>query len=492
MTTANTNSPAATQLRRNSLGLPELVFQGITHIAPAGNIVFVFPIIARQAGPDMPISLLLTMIVCFFIGNTVSQFSRYMPSSGGYYSFATRGLGSRNGFMATWSYLIYDLIGPAGSTGFLGYMLADILRTEFGVNIPWWLIAAAAFALIWVLTHYGIRLSMQSTAIFGSLEILIMLALAITFLVHPGHGSSYVAPLNPASSPHHFAGILAGMVFSILALSGFEAPAPLAQESRRPGKYIGLAVNLSLLTIGIFYVFTSYASAIGWGTGSMAAFASDPNPYYTLGHALWGAGWWLVVLAFVNSAIGTGMSCTNAASRVMYTMGQAGILPGRFGKIHPVHQTPTFAIAFIQILGIVAAVLVGLLLRPVDILGFLGTIATLAVIILYSMANLALTSYIRREHPDDFSVWRHAVIPWIGTLALLPVLFVTIYPVPPWPYNITPYLFVVMLILGFGYMQWREMSHPGVLRRGATMLVGRRTDAEGDVDWDSPAVPPLS
>ena len=490
LTAANTNPPAAPQLRRNSLGLTELVFQGITHIAPAGNIVFVFPIIARQAGPDMPISLLLTTIVCFFIGNTVAQFSKYMPSSGGYYSFATRGLGSRRGFMATWSYLIYDLLGPAGSTGFLGYMISDVLRTGFGVNIPWWLVALAGFGLIWVLTHYGIRLSMRTTAIFGGLEMLIMLALAITFLLHPGPGSSFLAPLQPSSSPHHFAGILAGMVFSILALSGFEAPAPLAQESRRPGKFIGLAVNFSLVGIGIFYVFTSYASAIGWGTGNMAAFASNPNPYYALGHALWGAGWWLVVLAFINSAIGTGMACTNAASRVMYTMGQAGTLPARFGTIHPVHQTPAFAIAFIQISGIVAVLLVGLLLRPADVLGFLGTIATLAVIILYAMANLALTSYIRREHPSDFSVWQHAVFPWIGTIALLPVLFVTVYPVPPWPYNLTPYLFVVTLIVGFGYMQWRESRYPGALRRGATMLVGRRTDAQGDVDWDDPTVHP--
>ena len=61
------------QLRRNSLGLAELVFQGVTHIAPATNIVFTFPIIALKAGPAMPLSFLLSTIVCFFIGNTVSQ-----------------------------------------------------------------------------------------------------------------------------------------------------------------------------------------------------------------------------------------------------------------------------------------------------------------------------------------------------------------------------------------------------------------------------------
>src|ERR1700678_1522689 len=169
------------QLRHNSLGLPELVFQGVTHIAPATNMVFTFPIIALKAGPDMPLSFLLATVVCFFIGNSVAQFSQDMPSSGGYYSFATRGLGSRIGFMATWSYLVYDLLGSAGSTGFLGYLISDMLRAGFGVNIPWWLIALVTFAVIWTLTHRGIRISAHVTAILGGLELMIMLTLAITF-----------------------------------------------------------------------------------------------------------------------------------------------------------------------------------------------------------------------------------------------------------------------------------------------------------------------
>ena len=485
--TADASKPAANpQLRRNALGLPELVFQGVTHIAPAANMMFAFPIVALQAGPDMPLSFLLATIVCLFIGNTVSEFSRYMPSSGGYYSFTTRGLGSRMGFIATWSYLIYDFIGPAGTLGFFGYLISDMLRTQFGVDIPWWLFALADFAIVWTLTRHGIRLSMQTTAVLGGLELLIMLALAITFLIHPGPGSTYLAPLRPSLSPNQFQGIVAGMVFSILSLSGFEGPAPLAQESRRAGKSVGQAVTLSLLAIGIFYIFTSYASAIGWGTGNMAAFANSPNPYYDLGHALWGAGWWFVVLALFNSSIAVGLACTNSASRVMYTMGRAGTLPAIFGRIHPVHQTPSFAIAFQQLFGIAAVLLVGLLLRPEDIFGFLETLGALAAIILYSMANLALTSYMRREHRDSFSVWQHVVFPWAGTLMLVPVLFVTVYPVPNWPYNMAPYLFIAAMLVGYGYMRWLESSNPGALLRGATMLVGSRSTTEGEVDWDTP------
>jgi amino acid transporter len=476
---AETSSPTADpQLRCNSLGLSELVFQAVTHIAPATNVVFTFPIIALKAGPVMPLSFLLATIVCFFIGNTVSQFSRYMPSSGGYYAFATRGLGSRSGFMATWSYLIYEILGTAGCTGFLGYLVSDMLRMQFHVNIPWWSFALATSALIWALTHRGIQISARVSALLGGLEVLIMLALGITFLIHPGPGSTYTAPLHPAASPNHFGGILAGMVFSILALSGFEAPAPLAQEARRPAKFIGQAITLSLFAIGIFYIFTSYASSIGWGTGDMAAFAANANPYYVLGHSLWGAGWWFVVLAIINSAVGVGLACTNSASRVMYTMGRAGTLPASFGRIHPRHQTPTFAIAFVQLSSIVAILLVGLLLKPDYIFGFLETIATLAVIVLYVMANLALTRYMRREQRANFTLWQHVLVPWLATLALLPVLFVTVYPEPSWPYNITPHLFLVALLVGFAYMQWRESRNPGTLRRGAAMLTHSSDVAE--------------
>src|SRR5260370_24390853 len=84
----------------------------------------------------MPLSMLLSVIVCFFIATTVAQFSRYVPSSGGYYTFASRGLGPRFGFMTTWSYLIYDIIGPAAAIGFLGFVLSGFLKSGTCVNIP--------------------------------------------------------------------------------------------------------------------------------------------------------------------------------------------------------------------------------------------------------------------------------------------------------------------------------------------------------------------
>jgi len=87
---------------------------------------------------------------------------------------------------------------------------------------------------------------------------------------------------------------------------------------------------LSLISIGVFYFFMSYASVVGWGSGDMASFANNANPYYVLGHSLWGAGWWLVIFALTNCAVAVGIACTNSASRVMYTMGRAGTFTCEF------------------------------------------------------------------------------------------------------------------------------------------------------------------
>jgi amino acid transporter len=209
----------------------------------------------------------------------------------------------------------------------------------------------------------------------------------------------------------------------------------------------------------------------------MPAFAANPNPFYVLAHALWGSGWWLIAFALVNSTIAGGLACTNAASRVMYTMGIAGTLPARFATIHPIHRTPTFAIAFAQVVGFIAVMLVGLLLSPADVFGFLGTISALAAIVLYAMANVALTSYMRREHRERFSMLTHVIVPGVGTLILLPVLVITLYPVPDWPANIAPYVFLGSLVVGYGYMRWLESRDSGALGRGAAMLMGDKDAA---------------
>jgi amino acid transporter len=457
------------QLEREALGLRDVVFQGITHIAPAVNVVFTLPVIATQAGAAMPLSLLLSMLVCFFIANTVAQFARHLPSSGGYYTYVSRGLGPRFGFVTTWSYLIYEIIGPAATVGYLGFAISSFLKAGAAIDLPWWIFSIATAIIVWVLTYLSIRLSTHTTAILGAIEMLILLALGVTFLLYPAEGSSAAAPLDPSAAPSGWGGVLGGMVFSILALSGFEAPAPLAAESKRPERFIYQAIFTSLFIVGLFYIFMAYCSAIGWGTADMDGF-KNADAYYALARKVWGPGWWLVFFAILNSALALGIAGTNAATRVMYTMALAGTLPAALKKIHPIHHTPYMAIHVQQVLQILSFLVVGIGFGAETIFNFLGTITTLAVILLYVLANIALTAFVRRRHASDFRIWRHGIVPALGTFFLLPVVFVTVWPVPDYPENLTPYVFVGLMAVGIAVMALLQRRRPEALARGSSIL----------------------
>src|SRR5260370_33615508 len=99
----------------------------------------------------------------------------------------------------------------------------------------------------------------------------------------------------------------------------------------------------SLFAVGAFYIFSTYSTAIGFGTSKteMKAFgASSLDAWYTAGKGLWHGFWILIYLAILNSILAVGVACTNAASRVIYTMAKAGTLPAVLATIHPKHRTP--------------------------------------------------------------------------------------------------------------------------------------------------------
>jgi len=171
----------------------------------------------------------------------------------------------------------------------------------------------------------------------------------------------------------------------------------------------------------------------------------------------------------------------------MYTMAQAGTLPAALGKIHPVHKTPYIAVHVEQLFQIGSFLLVGIFFGADLIFGFLGTIATLAVIVLYIMANIALTTFVRREHPADFNILRHVIVPLVGTLLLIPVLYITVYPVPAYPINLTPYIFIVMLIAGFVAMLVIAARRPAALDQESALLI-RTVETATESDLREPQI----
>src|SRR5437667_12596554 len=91
-----------TGLKRDSLGLLGATMQAITHIAPAIAALFFTQFIVSLAGIAAPGAYFIGAVVVLMLGNTLVQFSQHLPSAGGYYTYVSRALGTRAGFITSW------------------------------------------------------------------------------------------------------------------------------------------------------------------------------------------------------------------------------------------------------------------------------------------------------------------------------------------------------------------------------------------------------
>jgi len=97
-------------------------------------------------------------------------------------------------------------------------------------------------------------------------------------------------------------------------------------------------------------------------------------------------------------------------TRIFFAMAHDGLLPPIFARLHPEWRTPAVS----QILvGVVVALAAGLL--PLDILGEMVSIGTLAAFALVCMAVI----HLRKMHPELSRPFRAPGIPWLPIAGIL-------------------------------------------------------------------------
>ena len=60
-------------LREHSIGLPGVLFQSVTHMAPGAAIAFSILVSVQFAGPTLPLSVLFALIACLLVANSIGS-----------------------------------------------------------------------------------------------------------------------------------------------------------------------------------------------------------------------------------------------------------------------------------------------------------------------------------------------------------------------------------------------------------------------------------
>jgi amino acid transporter len=480
-------------LARDAIGLPEVLFQSITHMAPAVATALSIGAATSFAGGITPLAVLFAMIAVLFTAFSMAELARHLPSAGGMFTYVGRGLGSFFGWMVAWGFALAEpLVMPLllGGFGFYGAIfLSEYLSIQF--DLAWVVLAILCGLLVWWLNYRGIGLSTRTGLVLGVLEIAIFLLISALLIVNADNNTlSVFVPGEEGVRP-----AFQGMIFCLLAFIGFEAAAPLGEETADPRRTIPRAVVWSAILVGLFYVFNYYAATVFFGPDRMTEFYAfnEGDPWGFMANEVLGTlGGLLVIFAILNSSIANANAGSTAATRSLFAMGRASLLPRFFAVVNPETRAPVNAVHFQAISALIIAVVLGYLLTGdpypfgLNVYVFLGTMLGLIFAGIYILVNVACFGYYWRERRDEFNVIKHVVVPIIGVIAMIPALLAVIggLTIPILDVELPPYdnylrftapIVGVWVVLGIVVYFYLRSSNPAAL------------DRVGEVYGDAPA-----
>ncbi|MEU1656888.1 APC family permease [Streptomyces griseofuscus] len=414
-------------LRRDAIGLREVLFQSITAMAPAAAVAASIPAGAAFAGGSLPLAVLVALVACLFTASCVAELARELPAAGSVATYAARGLHPAVGFLVGWGYVFVEMLVPPLLLLQLGFTVAGTLHDEWP-SYPadlWWPYSLAGAAVIAVAGYLGVLASARFGTVLGAFEVLVLLVFAALLIGRAGGANTYsvFGTSHTAAGHSGIGGVFAGSVYTVMAFAGFEAAAPLAEETREPRRTMHRAVLGAALGIGLFYVVTTYAMTVYFGPDRFAGFGASGNASWEgVARASFGFFWVLLFLAVVNSTIANANACANVSTRTAFALARIRVLPGVLATLHPRHRSPVTGIAVQTVVAVAAVLGLGLGYGPETAFLLLATVIVTVVIGVYIVVNLACAGHFIRVGGNALKPMRHLLFPVLGIAAFVPAL----------------------------------------------------------------------
>jgi amino acid transporter len=129
--------------------------------------------------------------------------------------------------------------------------------------------------------------------------------------------------------------VLLTFSLAVLAFGGFEAAAPLAEETQNPRRNAPIAVIGAVVISGVIYVLGSYALVIAFGAGHSSTLAADANPFHTAAKAFIPFAAPLITWIFLSSVTSSYVAANTQTSQVIYAGARGGLWPRTLAAVSP-------------------------------------------------------------------------------------------------------------------------------------------------------------
>ena len=420
------------RLRANSVGVVGVVFMAIATAAPITAMTGNVPVaVGFGNGIGAPAGYLFATVVLTVFSVGYVAMTKHITATGAFYGFVSQGLGRviglASGLLAVLAYIVFE----ASIVGIFAYFAQTTVLAQFGVRLPWQLFAAVMLAATAALSYFDIHLTSRILGVMLVAEVSMLFLMAVAVLVHGGGPDGI--PLSPVNPLKAFGGPAAGLglFFAFWSWVGFESTAMYGEESREPKKTIPRATLISVIGVGIFYIFVSWMAIAGNGLArSVQVAASDPLGFF-FGPTETFVGHWAVLLfqwLLITGSFACGMAFHQCAARYMYAIGREGLIWKRLGRTHPRHGSP-FVASFTQT--VIAVVIVALFsvfgqdpyLSLYTLMAILGT---MAILIVQTLCSFAVIGYFARNHKESRHWFKTFTAPLLGGIGMIAVVWLLV------------------------------------------------------------------
>jgi amino acid transporter len=433
--------------RRSATGF-EVFGQSLAATGPSIAIAGTGAVVFLTSGQGTIWSYVLATVVVVLVGYSITVFARRTAAAGSLYTYTASGLGRGTAFAGGWG-LIFGYVGIAAACLAATALYFGAFLVKTGVNAEtraWQIPLILIFGVLTVvLPIRGVRVSTHVAVI---LEIISLIAIGVLLVALFVHYGAHIDTSQFRATGSNATGVALGTVFAVGAFVGFESSSSLGVEAKNPHRAIPRAVLFTVLAAGVLYIVAAYGEVLGFP--SAAKLAAESAPLNGLASTA-GVGWlaYVLDLAVTISAAACVSASLNAAARGVYSLGREEILPKDFGRSHSKFKTPHVALyTLAPIVAIVPVILVANGTTPLNIFGYIGTLATFGYLLAYVLVAISAPVFLaRRSELTPLPV----LVSILATVAIGYVIYKNLVPVPASPYNTFPYIFLGWIVIGLAW-----------------------------------------
>jgi amino acid transporter len=431
------------KLRSACLNFPELLAQNIALISPTMTAALIVPLMFATTGNISWFAYALGSLMLLFVAFNLNQFAKRLTGSGSMYTYSSLGLGPTMGSMSGWCLIwAYTFIGLAGTTGFT--IFAGKILDAMGVHVPDVLLFFICISACFYLAYKDIVVSQIVMLVFEVISCTLITILCLIVLFHHGTGMIDTTQFTFKGASMWNLGL--GVVVAVFSAVGFESSTAFGDEAKDGLKTIPRSIIWSLILTGLFFIFVTYTEVLG--TRGYAKTLDGIDAPLNVLSTMYGVPWLAIPLSAgaMTSFFALALSCINAGSRVTFAMSRHGAFHECFHRAHETNKTPHVALAVMGIImfGIVSVCsLSGM--ATLDAFNDAGTMGAFGFLGAYTLICIAAPLYlwkIGELKTKDTAISVAALV-----LMLIPAVG-SVYPVPPAPVNMFPYIFGAYLAAG--------------------------------------------